>query len=166
MLSTHKYSTAKLLVLGAVALAFELTLLERWSLKGARPEALLSLACFAALFARDSSQGLIASWMIGLLKDLGSAGPLGLHALLFLGAGWVVLQIRQVLYRESPLTQVGVTFIAACWVNLAAAVVVAVTVGGIPLGVLLGKTALSAVLTAGVTVPLHFTLSLGRGLLR
>jgi len=166
MLSTHKYSTAKLLILGAVALAFELTLLERWSLKGARPEALLSLACFAALFARDSSQGLIASWMIGLLKDLGSAGPLGLHALLFLGAGWVVLQIRQVLYRESPLTQVAVTFIAACWVNLAAAIVVAVTVGGIPLGVLLGKTALSALLTAAVTVPLHFTLSLGRGLLR
>jgi len=166
MLATHKYSTAKLLILGAVALAFELTLLERWSLKGARPEALLSLACFAALFARDSSQGLIASWMIGLLKDLGSAGPLGLHALLFLGAGWVVLQIRQVLYRESPLTQVAVTFIAACWVNLAAAIVVAVTVGGIPLGVLLGKTALSALLTAAVTVPLHFTLSLGRGLLR
>ena len=166
MLSTNKYSTAKLLVLGAVALAFELTLLERWSLKGARPEALLSLACFAALFARDSSQGLIASWMIGLLKDLGSAGPLGLHALLFLGAGWVVLQIRQVLYRESPITQIAVTFIAACWVNLAAAIVVAVTVGGIPLGVLLGKTALSALLTALVTVPLHFTLSLGRGLLR
>ena len=166
MLATHKYSTAKLLVLGAVALAFELTLLERWSLKGARPEALLSLACFAALFARDSAQGLIASWLIGLLKDLGSAGPLGLHALLFLGAGWVVLQIRQVLYRESPLTQVAVTFIAACWVNLAAAIVVAVTVGGIPVGVLLGKTALSALLTAAVTVPLHFTLSLGRGLLR
>jgi len=166
MVSINKYSTTKLLILGAVALAFELTLLERWSLKGARPEALLSLACFAALFARDSSQGLIASWMIGLLKDLGSAGPLGLHALLFLGAGWVVLQIRQVLYRESPLTQVAVTFIAACWVNLAAAIVVAVTVGGIPLGVLLGKTALSALLTAAVTVPLHFTLSLGRGLLR
>jgi rod shape-determining protein MreD len=166
MLSTNKYNTAKLLGLGAVALAFELTLLERWSLKGARPEALLSLACFAALFARDSSQGLIASWMIGLLKDLGSAGPLGLHALLFLGAGWVVLQIRQVLYRESPLTQIAVTFIAACWVNLAAAIVVAITVGGIPLGVLVGRTLLSALLTALMTVPLHFTLSLGRGLLR
>ena len=161
-----KYSSAKLLVLAAVALAFELTLLERWSLKGARPEALLSLACFAALFARDSSQGLLVSWLIGLMKDLGSAGPLGLHALLFLGAGWVVLQIRQVLYRESPLTQLAVTFIAACWVNIAAAIVVAVTVGGIPPGVLLGRTLLSALLTALMTVPLHFTLSVGRGLLR
>jgi len=161
-----KYSTAKLLVLGAVALVFELTLLERWSLKDARPEALLSLACFAALFARDSSQGLLASWLIGLLKDVGSSGPLGLHALLFLGAGAVVLQIRQVLYRESPLTQLAVTFIAACWVNLAAALVVAVSVGGIPVGVLLGRTLLSALLTALITVPLHGMLSQARWLVR
>ena len=161
-----KYHTGKLLLLGAVLLACELTALDRWAVAGARPEALLSLACFAALFARDSSQGFVASWLIGLLKDLGSAGPLGLHALLFLGAGAVVLQIRQVLFRESPLTQLAVTFVAACWVNLAAAIVVALSVGGIPLGVIVGKTLLSAVLTAAVTIPLHFTLAQTRWLVR
>lgn len=161
-----KYSTTKLAMIAAAALAFELTLLENWSLKGARAEVLLSLACFAALFARDSGQGLLSSWLIGLLKDLGSAGPLGLHALLFLGAGWVVLQIRQILFRESPLTQLGVTFVAACWVNLAAAIVVSITVGGIPIGVMVGKTLLSAILTAGITVPLHITLMHARFLVR
>ena len=154
-----KYSTFKLLLLGAVLLAFELTVLDRWSVSGARAEALLSLACFAALFARDSGQGLLAAWLIGLLKDLGSAGPLGLHALLFLAAGGVVLQIRQVLFRESPLTQLAVTFVAACWVNLAAAIVVSLSVGGIPLGVIAGKTLLSALLTAVLTIPMHATLS-------
>jgi len=162
----NKYSTGKLLVLGAVALALELTLLDAWSIKGARPEALLSLACFAALFARDSAQGLTASWMIGLLKDVGSAGPLGLHALLFLGSGAVVLQLRQVLFRESPVTQIAVTFIAACWVNLASAIVVSCTVGGIPFGVIVGKTLLSALLTGLMTVPLHFTLYQARWLVR
>jgi rod shape-determining protein MreD len=162
----NKYSTGKLLVLGAVALAFELTLLDAWAVKGVRPEALLSLACFAALFARDSAQGLTASWLIGLIKDIGSAGPLGLHALLFLAAGAVVLQIRQILYRESPLTQLAVTFVAACWVNLAAAIVVSFTVGGIPFGVIVGKTLLSALLTGVMTVPLHFTLSQARWLVR
>jgi len=162
----NKYSTGKLLVLGAVALAFELTLLDAWAVKGVRPEALLSLACFAALFARDSAQGLTASWLIGLIKDIGSAGPLGLHALLFLAAGAVVLQIRQILYRESPLTQLAVTFIAACWVNLAAAIVVSFTVGGIPFGVIVGKTLLSALLTGVMTVPLHFTLNQARWLVR
>lgn len=161
-----KYSTGKLLLLAAVLLGCELTVLDRWAVKGARPEALLSLACFAALFARDSSQGLLASWLIGLLKDAGSAGPLGLHALLFLGAGAVVLQIRQVLFRESPLTQLAVTFVAACWVNLAAAIVVALSVGGIPLGVIVGKTLLSALLTAALTVPLHFTLYQSRWIVR
>jgi len=161
-----KYSTGKLLALGALLLACELTVLDRWALKGARPEALLSLACFAALFASDSSQGLLSSWLIGLLKDAGSTGPLGLHALLFLGAGAVVLQIRQILFRESPITQLAVTFIAACWVNLAAALVVSFTVGGIPVGVLVGKTLLSALLTAAVTIPLHFTLVQARWLVR
>jgi len=161
-----KYSTGKILLLAAVLLGCELTVLDRWAVKGARPEALLSLACFAALFARDSSQGLLASWLIGLLKDAGSAGPLGLHALLFLGAGAVVLQIRQILFRESPLTQLAVTFVAACWVNLAAAIVVALSVGGIPLGVIVGKTLLSALLTAALTVPLHFTLYQSRWIVR
>jgi len=161
-----KYSTGKLLLLAAVLLAGELTVLDRWAVKGARPEALLSLACFAALFARDSSQGLLASWLIGLLKDAGSAGPLGLHALLFLGAGAVVLQIRQILFRESPLTQLAVTFVAACWVNLAVAIVVSLSVGGIPLGVVVGKTLLSALLTAALTVPMHFTLYQARWIVR
>ena len=161
-----RYRTSKLLFLGAVLLACELTVLDRWAVQGARPEVLLSLACFAALFARDSSQGLVASWLIGLLKDAGSAGPLGLHALLFLGAGAVVLQIRQILFRESPLTQLAVTFIAACWVNLAAALLVALTVGGIPIGVIVGKTLLSALLTAAVTVPMHLTLARTPGLVR
>jgi rod shape-determining protein MreD len=161
-----KYSTGKMALLAAAALAFELTLSETWSVGGARAEALLSLACFAALFARDSGQGLLTAWILGVLKDIGSAGPLGLHALLFLGAGWVVLQIRQILFRESPLTQLGVTFVAACWVNLAAAIVVSISVGGVPFGVIVGRTLLSALLTAGLTVPLHVTLMQARFLVR
>ncbi len=162
----NRYSTPKLLLLGLAALAFELTVLESWSVKGARAEALLSLACFAALFSRDSRQGLAASWLIGLLKDLGSAGPLGLHALLFLGAGWVVLQVRQVLFRESPLTQVGIAFVAACWVNVVAALAVSITIGGIPPGVIIVKTLLSATFTAVLTAPLHFTLLQARWMVK
>lgn len=152
-----RYSTSKLLLLGAVLLGCELTVFDRWAVRGVRPEALLSLACYAALFARDSSQGLLASWLLGLIKDAGSAGPLGLYALLFLGAGAVVLQVRQILFRESPLTQLAVAFIAACWVNLAAALVVAIGVGGIPVGVIVGKTLLSALLTAALAIPMLFT---------
>lgn len=142
------YSTTRLAGWAAVLLAAELTLLERWSVRGARPEALLALACFAALFAKEPNQGLLACWIVGMLKDVASAGPLGLHALLFVGAGWVVLQVRQVLFPESPLTQLAVAFIAACWVNAVAAAVVALAAGPIPLKVVVLKTLLSAALTA------------------
>ena len=160
------YSTAKLVGWAAVLLAAELTLLERWSIKGARAEALLSLACFAALFAKEPRQALPACWIIGLLKDVASAGPLGLHALLFVGAGWVVLQVRTILFPESPLTQLAVAFIAACWVHAAAAGVAALTTGGIPLGVVVVKTALSALLTAVLTPVLLVPLTHVRGLVR
>jgi rod shape-determining protein MreD len=146
-----RYSTAKLMAWGIVALAAEVTLLETFAVKGARPELLLSVACFAALFARDSQQGLLACWGIGLLKDAASSGPLGLHALLFAVAGWAVLQVRQVLFRESPVTQLAVGFLAACWVNVAGAIFVSVTAGGIPVGVIVGKTLISALLTAAFT---------------
>jgi rod shape-determining protein MreD len=151
-----RYSLGKLLAWAIVALAAEVTVLETWSVKGARPEALLSIACFAALFAQDSDQGLWASWSIGLLKDAASSGPLGLHALLFAIAGWAVLQLRQVLFRDSPLTQLAIGFLAACFVNLAAATVVALSSGGVTLGVALGKTLLSGLLTAILTPILLF----------
>jgi rod shape-determining protein MreD len=152
----NRYSTTKLTVLAGAALAFEITVLDTFSFRGARAEVLLALACFAALFARDSRQGLAAAWIAGLVKDLGSAGPLGLHALLFLAAGWVVLQVRQVLFREAPLTQLTVAFVATCWVNTASALFVSATSGGIPPMVILGKTLLAALLTAAATPVMLF----------
>jgi rod shape-determining protein MreD len=151
-----RYATAKLVAWGIVALAAEATILEAISIQGARAEALLAIACFAALFARDSKQGLLACWGIGLLKDAASSGPLGLHALLFAIAGWVVLQVRQVLFRESPLTQLAVGFLAACWVNAAAALFVSITAGGVPLGMLAARTLVSGLLTSALTPILLF----------
>jgi rod shape-determining protein MreD len=161
-----RYSTFKIAALAVVALAAEATLLEACALKGARAEALLSLACFAALFARDSRQGLRGAWLVGLVKDAASVGPLGLHAILFLGAGWAVLQIRQVLFRESPVTQLTVAFGATCGVQAASALFVAATAGGIPIGIVAAKTLLSALLTAALTPPLHLLLAKTRWLVR
>jgi rod shape-determining protein MreD len=160
------YRTTKLAFWGAVLLAAEITLLDRWAVLGARPEALLALACFAALFARDSAQGLLAAWVVGLLKDLGSVGPLGFHALLFLAAGAVVLQVRQILFRESPLTQVAVAFLATCWVQAIGALFVALVAGPIPLGVFLVRTLVSAALTAVFMPFLPLFLTRARWVLR
>lgn len=162
----NKYSVTKLGILAGLLLALEMTLLQTFAFGGARAEALLALACLAALFARDTRQGLLAAWVIGLFKDVGSSGPLGLHALLFLGAGWVVMQVRQVLFRENALTQLTVGFVAACWVNLVSALFVCATAGAIPFGVIAGKTLLSGLLTAGLTPVLYLIFSSTRWLVR
>lgn len=142
------YTLFKLAILAMVALALEVTLLNVFSIGGARPEPLLLLACFGALYAKDGRQGLVAAWMMGLIKDFGSSCPLGLHALLFLAAGWIVLRIRSVLFRESPLTQLSVAFVAAFGVNVVIALFVSMTAGGIPAGVILGRTLVAAAMTA------------------
>ena len=115
---------------------------------GARIELLLILACFAALFARDRRQALLACWIIGLLKDLGSAGPLGLHAGLFLVTGWIILSVKQILFRESILMQAGVAAAGCAGVGIATALVVSLTVGGIPASLWITKTLMSAAATA------------------
>lgn len=161
-----RYTLGKLALLGFAGLAIELTILDACSIKGARPEGLVVLACFAALFAEDSRQGLLGAWIAGLLKDAAGTGPLGLYALLFLAAGWVVLRVRQVLYRENPLTQISVAFLAGCGINLAAALFVSATAGAIPAGLLLSRTLLSAALTALLAPPFLFLLARARWLVR
>ncbi len=153
-----RYGNFRLVLLCVAALAFEVAAAEAFSWKGARPELLLVFACFAALFARDSRQGLLMSWTAGLLKDLGSAGPLGLHALLFLAVGAAILRARQVFYPERALTPPAVAFLAACGIDAATALFFSATAGGIPLGAIAGRTLLSAALTAAVVPPLLFVL--------
>ncbi len=141
-------STAKLALLAAACLVAELTILDDLSWRGARVELLLLLACFAALFARDRRQALFSCWLIGLIKDIGSSGPLALHALLFLLAGWAIVSVKQIIFRESVLTQLLVAAAGCAAVGIATALVVSMTAGGIPASHWLTKTLMSTLATA------------------
>jgi rod shape-determining protein MreD len=143
-----RYRIPRLAGIGVVALVLEVTALDVFSWGGARPELLLLLACFAALFARDSKQGMIACWTLGLVKDLGSAGPFGWHALLFLAAGALLVAVRQSIYREHAIAQIVVGAAGAAAIGLATSVFVSATAGGIPAGVWIGRLFASVLLTA------------------
>lgn len=147
-----RYGSVRLLLLGLVALAFELTVAEKLSFLGGRAEPLLVLACFGALFARDRPQGLWVAWTLGLAKDLGGASPLGLHALLFLGIAWALLGLRRFVFREHPLMQLLIASVAALVVNLPVAAFACVSAGSIPLGLVLAKSFAGSLLT-GVLAP-------------
>lgn len=67
-----------------------------------RPDLFFVFAVIAAATV-PSERALVWVWAAGLAKDIFSVGPVGLHALLFLGAGLVVLRVRSYAYIEAPL---------------------------------------------------------------
>jgi rod shape-determining protein MreD len=152
-------NTAKLVLLAFAALAAEVTVLDDLAWFGARVELLFVIACFAALFARDRRQALITCWIVGLVKDVGSASAFGLHALLFLLAGWVITSLKQIVFRESIATQVAVAAAGCAAVGVASALAVSIGAGSIPASLWLTKTLFSALVTALVAPILMQTLA-------
>jgi rod shape-determining protein MreD len=143
-----RYVTGRLVAVAVVALVLELTALDALSWGGGRPELVLAMACFAALFARDAVQSAVACWTLGLMKDLGSAGHLGWHALVYLLVGAFLVRVRLVIFRDHVVTQLTVGAGAAAAVALATAVFVSLTQGVLPPGVWAGRIVATTLLTA------------------
>ena len=99
------------------------------------------------------------AWILGLGKDLGSALPLGFHALLFAGVAWGILRFRKLIFREHPLMQCGIVFGAVLAVNLLVAGFVCVFTGGVPFKIIAVKTLTGAVFS-GVLAPVVMALLL------
>ena len=77
-----------------------------------RPDLFLLLVVFSASRApRQRAPALC--WLIGLAKDLLSAGPLGGYALLYLAAGFAILRVRQSANTRVFLVQALTAFLAA-----------------------------------------------------
>lgn len=153
-----RYRTERLLILGLIALVLELTVLGRVTLYGGRPELLMLLACFAALFSFRPRQAYWAAWILGLIKDLGSSSPLGFHAILFVAVAWFLILIRKVVFREHPLVQFIIVFLATLLMNLWAASFVCIFQGGIPFQQILIHTIMGGLITASIAPVLMWKL--------
>ena len=160
------YSTAGLLLLAAAALVVETTLLSGVAWAGARPDLLMPVVMFAALFFPDPSRALGAAWGAGLLRDLGSAGPLGQYALIYLVVAFCMAGARGMIFREHPLTQAAVGGIGAGAAGLASAACTAAFTGGVPLGLCFARAGVSALATALVAPIAIYMLSRNRLVVR
>ena len=147
----------RLLAVAVAALVVETTLLSEFAWAGARPDLLVPVIAFAALFAAEPSRALFAAWGAGLLRDLGTAGPLGQHALIYLVLAWAIAGLRPLLFREHPLTQAAVGAIAGAVAALASAACTAAFAGGVPLGLCFARAGSSALVTA-LVAPVAITL--------
>ncbi len=151
------YDAFRLLAVAAAALVVELTMLTNVAWAGARPDLLVPVVAFAALFAPDPSRALGLAWGAGLMRDLGTAGPLGQYALIYLVIAWTIAGLRPLLFREHPFTQALVGGGAAAAAGLASAACTAAFTGGIPLGLCFARAGASALATA-LLAPVAITL--------
>lgn len=158
-----RYTIPKMMLLALPAFVAELTLFDSIRWMGARIEALLVLACFAALFARDVRQGLWTCWLLGVWKDLGSSSVLGVYPVLFVTLALVLVSLKRVLFREHPLTTFGIVGAAAFMVAMMTALLTGLF--QIPLGDVLIRSLASGVLTAIAGVPLLRLLGRARNVL-
>ena len=78
----------------------------------ARPDLLLLAALFFILWW-DGGEALIAVWILGFCRDLISAVPLGVSALVFSGVAMAVMAARRIIFRDNPLVQVALAFFFA-----------------------------------------------------
>ncbi len=142
------YSSARLLLFAAAALVAELTALSGVGFRGTRPDLLVPVACFAALFAGSPRQALGTAWAVGLIRDAATVGPPGLYSLLYLGLAVAITHLKSFLFRDHPATQLAVSALGAALVGLATALAATISAGGIPWTAWILQTGSAALLTA------------------
>lgn len=107
--------------LALVALGFQMTVAPVIAIHAVRPNFMFVLAVHWALWG-PWPDGAIAAWGLGLTVDLltlAGGGRIGLYAFLFGGAAWAIMQVRQVFFREHPLTLFVLTLVFGWAVELA-----------------------------------------------
>ena len=85
-----------------------------------RPDLMICLVVFGSLRARWQDM-LAANCVLGLLKDVYCAAPIGTFGLLFLLAGLLLSLAGRHVFSEHPLVQIAAAFVAALACDAAAA---------------------------------------------
>ncbi len=107
------------LLCAAVALALQSALAPYAELFGVRPDWILVVVVFFALYAR-ATDAAIGAWIIGFGADLMTIERIGLMALTYTVAAMFITSIRDYLFCYRPETQFIVTLITClcirvCW---------------------------------------------------
>ena len=136
----------------------ESTLLQGAGVEGVRPDLAFIYVFFLALNSAPD-QGFIAFWIVGLMKDLFSGGPLGAYALIFAACGYQVSALTQKLYKQNPLIQILVALPAVTAANALYVAGMFFTYPHLPLSSV-AKTGLICILyTTALIPPLLFFMS-------
>ncbi len=104
------------LLLAAVVLTLQSSLAPRLEVFGARPDWLLVVVVFFALYA-PPREAAIAAWIVGAAADLMTVERLGLLALTYALVAVAVASVRDYLFRHRAVTRFVVTLVASLLVR-------------------------------------------------
>lgn len=138
-------------LLAAVATILAVRFPADLAAKGLSPLWLFLPALEFGLVARPRAAAM-AGWCFGLLADLLSLEPLGLHAFLFGGAALLLARFRGLFFSDHPLTQAVTGLALALLVNLVLLVRLEVVAPGLRFFETVPAAILAAVLT-GLSLP-------------
>lgn len=103
-------------VLALIALVGQSTLAARTTSWGVRPDFLIVLVVFFALYA-PAWHAVLAGWVLGILADLLTIERLGLLSLTYGTTALLILSVREYVFRYLTLTQAITTFLAVLFVQ-------------------------------------------------
>lgn len=115
-------ATRTILIVAAVLLALVRLIVEpNISLAGVTPDILFILVCIIG-FARGSTTGVIAGFIIGLIADLLGLTPIGLSSLLFCVTGYLTGTFDRNLFEEEVRTPILMLAVTALVYHIAKAI--------------------------------------------
>ena len=106
-------------ILALVVIVCQTTVVQAMAIDSIWPEWTFVLAVHYALWG-PWPDAAIAAWLLGLVVDLQTSGPtpIGLHAFCYGAAAWMIVRVRQVVFRDHPVTHVLTTLVFAFGVQL------------------------------------------------
>lgn len=111
------YKINRLRDYGLILLAFllQVFLADFIKLGGARPNFMIIIAVFFALFT-DERFGLETGFICGMILDIFTLRLFGLNAILFSLSGYLIGKFNNKIYRESIITHAVVVFLASFFI--------------------------------------------------
>ena len=107
----------RIVIAAFILVLVETTFLPVVAVNGVRPDLAFILVVFLAFYTTPA-EGFVAFWLVGLMKDIFSAGPLGAYALIYAACGYELSGLTQKLFRENPLSQIALALPATMAVNV------------------------------------------------
>lgn len=139
------------------------------------PDLLAMLAIFAGLWVRSGSEAVLAAWTLGMLLDLTTGGGAGVTtvvgpmALAYGVCVWLLVRIREGLFRERVLPQIICAFFFVLVAHTLWAVLQMLLGRGALSGATFGRTMLQILASAAYTAVLmplvHLLFNAARSLL-